>query len=107
MPPPLPRAPQLRGMGPLDLEELRGSYDVYHSNLPHALGCPRRHLQGLRPDRCFAVALPPHGATNICMQQLHLFIPGKRTADDLVDVWIWWFNLHQPDKAQVCVTHLA
>ena len=27
--------------------------------------------------------------------------------DDLVDGWIWWFNTHQPDQADIWVPHLG
>ena len=68
----------------------------------------RGHFQGLHLDRRFTVAPLPHGATNICVRQLQALLnPGERTPDDLVDVWIWWFNLHQPDQARVWVPHLA
>ena len=31
----------------------------------------------------------------------------QRTPDDLIDVWIWWVNHHQPDRGQIWVPHLA
>ena len=52
--------------------------------------------------------LLPHGATNILGRQLQaLLTPGQRTPDDVIDVWIWWFNYHQPDQKQIWVRNLA
>ena len=76
MPPPPPRPPQLGD--PLGLEELRRVYDVYHGMPPHdLLGALQGQFQSVHPDRHFAVALLPHGATNICVRQLQaLLTPG-------------------------------
>ena len=103
------RPPQLRGKGPLDHEELRVAYHVNHSSPPHTLvEALWGHFLGLDPDRRFAVAPLPHGATIICVRQLQaLLSPGERTPDSLVDMWIWWLNIHQPDQGRVWVPHLA
>ena len=107
MPPPPPRPPHVGDH--LDLEELRRAYDIYHRtpspNLVDALGM---HFQGVRGDLRFVSALLPHGATNICVRQLQALLTlGQCTPDDLIDVWVWSFNYHNPDRGQVWVPHLA
>ena len=92
-----------------DLEELQRAYDSYHRtprhNLVDALGT---HFQDVRSDRRFAGALLPHGATNICVRQLQVLLTlGQRTPDNLIDVRIWWFHYHQPDRLRKWVPHLA
>ena len=68
--PPLPPLP-LHSGDPLRLEELRRAYEVYNGTPSHNLvGALRAHFQDVRTDRPFAAALLPHGATNICVQQL-------------------------------------
>ena len=101
MPPPYPRPPHVGDH--LDLEELRRAYDIYHRtpshNLVDALGT---HFQNVGSDWCFFAALLPHGATNICVRQLKALLTlGQRTLDNLIDVWIWWFNYRQPDRGQI------
>ena len=105
MPPQPPRPPQ--SGEPPGLEELRRPYDVYHSTPSHnLLGALRAHFHDVRPERRFAAALLPHGATNICVRQLQaLLIPGKRTPNDLIDLWIWSFNHQQPDQGLIWVPH--
>ena len=107
MPPPPARPPHVGDH--LDLEELRRAYDIYHRTpSPNLVDALRMHFQGVRGDRRFAAALLPHGATNICVRQLQALLTlGHRTPDDLIDVWIWWFNYHQPDRGRVWVPHLA
>ena len=109
MPSAPPRPPQPRDRGPLGQAELRENCDVYYNTPPHALvDTLRRHFQGLHPNRRFAVALLPHGAGNVYVRQLQTKLtPGERVVDDLVDVWIWWFNLHQPDQGRMWVPHLS
>ena len=65
------------------------------------------HFQGVSCDRRFTAALLSHGATNICVQQLQALLTLRQcTPDDIIDVWIWWFNYHQPDRGRVWVPHL-
>ena len=107
MPPPPPTP--LQSGGPLELEGLQRAYDVYHGTSPHDLvGALQGHFQGVHQDRRFTVALLPHGATNICVRQLHkLPSLGQRTPDDLIDERIWWFNHQQPKQGRIWVPHLA
>ena len=107
-PPPPPLSPSQSG-DPLGLEELRRAYNVYHGMLPHdPVGALRRHFQGTYLNWRFAVALLPHGATNICLRQLQALLSrGQHTPDDLINVSIWRFNHHQPDKERIWVPHLA
>ena len=107
MPPPPPRPPH--SGAPLDLEELRRVYNIYHLapslNLVDTL---RVHFQGIHGDWRFVAALLPHGATNIRVRHLQgLLTLGQKTPDDLVDLWKWWFNCHEPDQGRVWVPHLA
>ena len=108
--PPQPRIPaQSRGMGGLDPGDLRGAYNVYHSTPRHTLvDALLGHIQGLRPDRSFAPAPLRRGAVNIFLRKLQApLISQERTRNDLLVRPIWWFNLHQPDKGRVWVSHLA
>ena len=100
MPPELPRPPGLRDTGPLKQEELRRAYGVYHRTPPQGLlNSLLGPFQGLHANRLFAVAPLLHGATSVYARQLEGFLnPGERVSDNLVDVWIWWFHLHQPDQ---------
>ena len=93
----------------LDLDKLRRAYDIYHRKPSHNLvDALQTHFQGVRSDRGFAAALLSHGATNICVRQLQALLTlGQHTPDDLINVWIWWFNYHQPDRARIWVPHLA
>ena len=69
----------------------------------------QEHLQDVNPSRLFAVVPLAHAATTeILVRQLQALVtPGTHIADDLVDVWIWWFNTHQPDQEGVWVPHLG
>ena len=106
---PLPPPRPAHSRDPLGLKELRTIYGVYHSTPSHDLvEALRAHLHHIRPDRRFAAALLPHGATSICVRQLPaLLTPGQRTPDDLIDVWNWWLNYHERDQGQIWVQHLA
>ena len=106
--PPLPlRLPQ--SGDPFGLEELHRAYNVYHGTPPHDLvGALWEHFQGVHPDRCFAVTLLTHVATNICVQQLQALLPpGQRTPDNLINVRIRWFTDLQPDQERIWVPQLA
>ena len=48
-----------------------------------------------------------HAATTeIFVWQLQALVTsGTQISDDLVDVWIWWFNTHQPAQGGVWVPH--
>ena len=98
MPPPPRRPPHVGDH--LDLEELRTAYNIYHRTpSTTVVDALRMHFHDVRGDRRFAAALLPHGTTNICVRQLQALLTlGQRTPDDLIDVWIWWFNYHQPDR---------
>ena len=67
----------------------------------------------VRSSRClsglFAVVFLPHTAsTDISVRQLQALItPRLQIADDLVNAWIWWFNVNQPDQGGVWVPHLG
>ena len=107
MPPPHPRPPHVGDH--LDVEELRRAYGIYHrAPSPNLVDALRVHFQGVSGDRRFAAALLPHGATNIGVRQLQAFPTlGLRSPDALIDLWIWWFNHHQPDRGRLWVPHLA
>ena len=54
------------------------------------------------------VSLPHAASTDISVRQLQALVtPGMQIADDLVDVWILWFNFNQPDQGGVWVPHLG
>ena len=54
------------------------------------------------------VPLPHAASTDISVRQLQALIsPGMQIADDLIDVWIWWFTFNQPDQGGVWVPHLG
>ena len=91
------------------MEELRRAYDVYHGTpSDDLLGDLRAHCHDVCPYRRFTAALIPHEDTNICVRQPQaLLTPGQRTQDDLIDIYIWWFNHQQPDQGRIWVTHLA
>ena len=109
MPLPPPRAPQQTDTGPVAQEELQRAYDLNHSTSPQApIDTLRGHFQELHLNRLFAVAPLPHGATSVYVRHLQAFLtPGERVPDNLVDVWIWWFNVHHPEQGRVWVPHLA
>ena len=69
----------------------------------------RGHLQNVNQYRLLAVVPLPHAAsTDISVRQLQALVsPGMQIADDLVDVWIWWFKFHQPKQGGVWVPHLG
>ena len=106
----LPEAPRpLHSGDPLGLEELRRAYDVYHRTPSRDLvDAPRAHVHNVCTDQRFAVALLPHGATNICVRQLQALLgPGQLTPDNLLHMWILWFHYHQPDQRLIWVPHLV
>ena len=109
-PPPPPRPPQRRKTDLFDEEELRAIYNI-HANTPLCglVAALRGHLQGVNPNRLFAVVPLPHAASSdISMRQLQALVtPGLQIAYDLVDAWIWWFNFNQPDQGGVWVPHLG
>ena len=84
-------------------------YNIYNRTpSPNLVDALRVHFQGIRGDWRFPVALLPHGATNICVRQLQALLTlGQQVPDDRVNVWIWWFNYHQPDQGRLWVPHLA
>ena len=110
MPPPARRPPQWRNTDPFDGAELRAVYGI-HANTPSSglVAALREHLQDVNTNRLFAVVPLPHAATtDIFVRQLQALVtPGTQIADDLVDVWIWWFNANQPDQGGVWVPHLV
>ena len=110
MPPRPPRPPERRDTDPLHREELKAIYDI-HANTPQCglVATLPRHLQDINQNRLFPVVPLPHAAaTNISVRRLHkLVAPGMQIADDLVDWWIWWFNVIQPDQERVWVPHLG
>ena len=107
MPPPPPRPPHAGDH--LHLEELRRVCHIYRRTPSHnVVDALRVHFQCVRGNERFAAALLPQGATNIPVQHLQALVGlGQQTPDDLVNVWIWWFNCNQPDQARVWVPHLA
>ena len=110
MPPPSPRPPQRRNTGPFDNADLRALYGIHATATSSWLvAALREHLQDLNPNRVFAVVPLPHAATSdIFVRQLQALVaPGTQITDDLVDVWIWWFNTHQPDQGGIWFPHLG
>ena len=110
MPPPSPRPPQRRNTGPFYDAELRALYGI-HTTAPSSelVAALLEHLQDVNPSRLFAVVPLPHAATTeIFVRQLQALVtPGTQITDDIVDVWIWWFNTHQPDQGGIRVPHLG
>ena len=106
MPPPAPRPPQLRSTGPFDYAELRALYGI-HATTPWSelVAALRELLQDIKPGRLFALVPMPHTATTEIFQAL--VTPRAQIADDLVDVWIWRFNTHQPAQGGAWVPHLG
>ena len=106
MPPP-PPSPRQSG-DPHGLDELRRAYDVYQGTSAYDLvSTLRGHVQGVPPDRRFAAALLPHGATMELRQHPALLTRGQHTRDDLIEGWTWWFNDHRPHQGRIWVPHLA
>ena len=110
MPPPPPRLPQQRGAGPFDDAELRALYGI-HASTPSSelVATLWGHLRDVDPNRLFAVVPLPHASTTeIFVRQLQALVtPGAQVTDDLVEVWIWWFNTQQPAQGGVWVPHLG
>ena len=110
MPLPPPRPPQQRGTGPFDEAELRALYDI-HASTPSSelVATLREHLRNVDPNRLFAVVPLPHApTTQIFVPQLQALVtPGTQVSDDLIEVWIWWFNTRQPVQGGVWVPHLG
>ena len=104
MPPQPPRPPQQRGTGPFDDVELRALYGINASTPSSKLVATlREHLRNVDPNRLFAVTpLPDVTTTQIFVRQLRALVtPGTQVSDDLFEVWIWWFNTHQPAQGGV------
>ena len=109
-PPPTPWTPQQRNTGSFDDAELRALYGIHATRASsELLAALREQLRDVNPRRLFAVVPLPHTATTqFFVRQLHaLFTPGTQITHDLVDVWIWWFNTHQPDQGGIWVPHLG
>ena len=110
MPPPAPRPLQRRNTDPFDNAELRALYGI-HATAPSSglLAALREHLQDVNPNRLFAVVPLPHAATtDIFVRQLQALVtPDTKITDDLVDAWIWRFNIHQPSQGGIWVPHLG
>ena len=109
MPPPPSRTPQPGDTGPLTQAELQEIYNVIQNAEPQTLVSDlKRHFQGLHPDRRFTVAPLPQGATPIYVRQLRILLnPGESIPDDLINTWMWWFNLQQPAKGRMWVPQLG
>ena len=106
--PPAPRPPQRRSTGPFDDAELRALYSIHATTPSSELVAALRELQqDVNRSRLLAVVpLPNTATTGIFGRQCEALVtPWKQIADDLFDVWIWWFNTHQPDQGGVWVPH--
>ena len=93
-----------------DEAKLSAVYNI-HANTPPCglVAACRELLQDVNPNRLLAVVPLPHTAsTDISVRQLQALVsPRMQIADDLVDAWIWWFNINQPDQGGVWVPHLG
>ena len=110
MPPPPPRPPQQRGTGPFDNAEQRALYGIHASvSSSELVAALREHLRDVNPNSVFTVVPLPHAATTeIFVRQLQALVSlGAQVSDDLVEAWIWWFNIRQPAQGGVWVPCLG
>ena len=110
MPPFTTRPPQWGNTDLIDEAQLRAVYYI-HANTPSSglVAALLEHLQDVNRDWHFDVVPLPHAAsTDISVLQLQALVsPGMQIADDLVDAWIWWFIVNQPDQGGVWLPHLG